>query len=329
MKAKLGILFFIIVPAAICGAYVFVNMSNPVVNRPTKPVKVIPKKKSPTEIYESSLLAQNKILIKVPVDLKKNFAKSIFINNEIFNSVDLYCKNPNGSELIKSVNGKFTYGQNSIDCKTRTELLITSEGIWLFVDDQLFSENLSAWELFFVSSAKEKPAIETVLHDEKEMSDSFMRTEMLEGEWEIHSGTWTLKKYGGGMALTQTQMENYNFQRAVNPFSVTGSENGMLSYGKKSWLNSQAESRFYFGIPWYKGAVKTNELPRNTNMLMVQGNPEGFQVAFGWIGKERTFAIVSRNDSLEEWKIIERWDENRPAISSWIKIGIRVMNGHQ
>ena len=73
------------------------------------------------------------------------------------------------------------------------------------------------------------------------------------------------------MPTTPEEATNASFQRAVNPFSVRGSESGVLAFGNKNWINYHAEARFYFGVPETGRVVNTSLQLADVDMLIAQG----------------------------------------------------------
>ena len=112
----------------------------------------------------------------------------------------------------------------------------------------------------------------------------------------------------------------------VNPFTIVGSNRADLSYGQDNWIDYSCEGRFYFGIPKTLKKMNINELPADMDFFIAQGDAGTGQVAFGWQGTEKRFALLQRSQN-DEWKVLETYTEKRPAISNWVRLGLTISGG--
>ncbi len=293
--------------------------------------RVSPRPASSRDQLEAELKRAGKLLLEASYAAPAGEAgRSIQFTPDTLRTHSLYFKHKSGDEFAFLGGSGRLRDERSVKGLTLTshgEILLTQSGTWLFLDGIPYDRDLRGWTIYWVAAETAKPNIDTVFYQRREMADGFMRTKLLEDEakWLVADGDWRLKKHGGGMPTTEAEMANYSFQRAVNPFSLIG--RGILTYGRDDWLNGEAEARFYFGVPWTEGAVDCNTLPRQRTMMIAFGRADDRLVAFGWCGRERTFILVQR-ESDGEWKEIDRWHGGRPAISNWVRIGLRIRDGH-
>ncbi len=350
-KTILG--FVLLAPVAVVGFYLLLKYTPDMVVTP----RPRPRKLTRRQKLEKQLKQAGKLLLAVDYQIPDEAAgRSLRFNAALLQKFELYLKDPNsptdfvflgrdGQVQESRANG--TAGKDrgaaaafaqasearpapALVVRERGELLFSHNELWLFADGRCYPKNLAAWDLYWVvaeTQGAEKPELATIVYPRRQMADGFMRKELREdSEWIISKGAWTLKKHGGGMPLTEAQEKSYSFQRAVNPFSVIGSGNGILSYGTEDWLNAHVEARFYFGIPWKEGAVDTRTMPLGTDMLVAQGSLDGPQAAFGWHGRSGAFVLFCKPGG-GEWRELARWDKLRPPLSNWVRIGLQLRHG--
>ncbi len=280
---------------------------------------------------EQRLKKQKKLLLAITYKLPDRFnARGIVFTPATLKTHELYLKHRDRKKFIFISAAGRVQGPNAKKAgrlSKRGELLFTRAGNALFIDERAIPLELGQWQIFWAARKALNPPVTKVDYPKREMKDGFMRDELLaDSLWQISAGAWRLRQRGGGMAISETEIANYNFQRAVNPFSVIGSDYGVFSYGGDAWLNCYAEARFYFGVPRRNNVSDHNALPAGTDMLMVQGDPAKLQVAFGWWGAERRFALKSRQPG-GLWQTAAVWQGKRPPLTNWVKIGLAVRAG--
>jgi hypothetical protein len=215
----------------------------------------------------------------------------------------------------------------------RAEVLATPAGTTLFVDDVPMPVEVTGWRLHWVLARDSAPAPEKAVQiiPRVDVRDDFMREDLeLHPYSRVSQGTVLLAQRGGGMPTTAGEEADPDFQRATNPFAVRASNFGRLTYnvhGADRWGDVHTEARFYFGVPRTGNVVDANTLPLNTDMLVVQGETEGRQVAFGWSGAQRTFVLQMR-EANAPWVQLRRWTGKRPALTNWVKLGLSLREGH-
>jgi len=218
-------------------------------------------------------------------------------------------------------------GRIATTLKEYGELLVTGDQQALYIDGTPLPVNTKGWDTFWVSADEAEPDVTQRTYAPVDLFDSFMRTELTNGFCRVTDGSWELKQRGGGMPTEEEDYHNASFQRAVNPFSIRGEEQGRLTYGDDDWMNYHAEASFYFGIPRTISWSDAENLPVETDMLIAQGTTNGNQVAFGWSGRHRGFVLMSRSGS-SLWKVLERWGGKRPPLTNWCRIGLRIHAGY-
>jgi len=187
----------------------------------------------------------------------------------------------------------------------------------------------SGWEVFeVVPPGREPMAIKTLVH-EFEMSDGFMRPVLCQNDgWRVVSGLWQLNQHGGGLPVSDGETASAAFQRAVNPFSVVGyaaqGSSAVFEYTSPSSDGDSyvAEARFFIGPPMQPELAPPP-------FLIAQGRLDGPQVGFGWwVDEDRPgqWCVCFRTGA-EPWQVMESWPE-RPPRSTWIRVGIGIVNGH-
>jgi len=195
----------------------------------------------------------------------------------------------------------------------------------------------AGWEAFEIVPPDRQPAASREVVYTFEVVDEFMRTDFCRDDgWQPVSGRWQLTKYGGGLPTTDDAAANAKFQRAMNPFSVTGwapeGTSGTLAYNAPTARGDSylVEARFHLGTP---GAVATKRsyiydpLP---TFLIAQGDLNGDQAAFGWYapapGAPARWSLCVRRGQ-DAWTILKTWAA-RPPRTNWVRAGIAISNGH-
>ena len=206
------------------------------------------------------------------------------------------------------------------------ELVLAEDRVTLYADGKRITRPTAAWNVLWETTEEVAPPLTSSLHARTEVTDGFMRHVLASAPCRQVEGNMALAQHGGGMARDESELQSYDFQRAANPFSVRGSGGGALVYGEPTWTEYLAEARFYFGIPKTGHVVDRNTVPTDTDMLVSQGNKDGLQVAFGWMGVERRFCLLSRQGDAA-WKVLARHEGGRPPLTNWVRIGIAVRDG--
>ncbi len=196
----------------------------------------------------------------------------------------------------------------------------------LFIDDRPF-QLPGEWQLYWAAAKAEHPRVRKISYPRRQLADSFMRTSLTaDSDWKVVAGKWTMRQHGGGLAETEAEIENYSVQRAVNPFSVIGSQSGVLSLGNRPWFHAHVEARFYFGRPKTGNVVDWNSLPVGTDMMLAQGRLDGRHVAFGWSGSDKRFLLKQRSGN-GKWETLWTAPGKRPPVTNWVRIGLSVAAG--
>jgi hypothetical protein len=197
------------------------------------------------------------------------------------------------------------------------------------------------WEFFWIDTPQ-APEPEKLFP--VDLEDGFMRTAFGGADrWEIPGRAWQLKQYGGGMPTTDAEARNPNYRRAANAFTVVGSQ-GEARNGRNDWTNYLAEARFFFGRPDSfaqrdtlvttvlggepvyrdKEAIyrsnQIHEYPR-ASFFIVQGNPDGYRVGFGWNADDHCYELRYRVPGSEEWHSLRTWNR-RPYFTNWVRLGL-------
>lgn len=169
-----------------------------------------------------------------------------------------------------------------------------------------------------------------------EMADGFMRAEFARNDgWLVKRGQWQLNQYGGGIPQTAAQEADFNFQRAVNPFTVVGrgdkGTDGVLLYETPVVAKAEnyvAEAAFYFGRP-KQGLDPLLWRESPPCFLIAQGALDGPQAGFGWWQATPTgapaWALCSRTAD-GPWRVLRHWPQ-RPAVGNWVKAGVAIRDG--
>jgi hypothetical protein len=285
---------------------------------------------------ERELARSGLVLMVVPVEIRdEDAAVSVSFDRSTLTNHQLYLREPGekGAFLFLDSSGKVNDGSQTPGAVLKQgELLRTAESLTLFGDGRPVRD-VTGWEVFWVGTEEGgRPALSLVSIPRVEVSDGFMR-EQLQGDLcRVTTGTWTLAQHGGGMPTNAAEERSYDFQRAVNPFTVLGHGPGLLSYGSDQvpWTHYRCGGRFYFGVPRTAGhVVDVDTVPTATDMCVVQGSSEGLQVAFGWRGAERAFVIMTR-DSGSPWETAAVWDGGqRPPLTNWIRLDLDVADGYR
>jgi len=198
----------------------------------------------------------------------------------------------------------------------------------LYVDGERVDVDLTGYELFYLTPRLEPPADAVRSYPEIDMADSFMRNDLFDdGNWRAASGEWFLSKRGAGLVKVDARrhLSSAGIARTVNPFSVRGSGNGMLTYGEADAVGYRVEASFYFGAPQTIQVRDTGSLPGSFGL--VQGTRGAGRIAFGWDRAAERFVIKEHVDG--EWQIVAKWRDLRPPITSWCRLGLEVEDGRR
>ncbi len=219
-------------------------------------------------------------------------------------------------------------GKDAGELREQGRLLMAPDATALFVDGVRVPLPLGGWRAFLVGDALHAKPPPSVDYARVRVADGFMRADLFDdSDWRKTSGIWVMKQRGGGMPATEAEQQSFDFQRAVNPFAVHGRENGLLTYGETPMPHAEAEARFFFGQPRTGRLIRQNHVPDDTDMLIVFGQAEGPQVAFGWSGSQGAFALLQRDGFAAPWQTVSLWSDKRPPVSNWVKIGLRLEAG--
>ncbi len=205
------------------------------------------------------------------------------------------------------------------------EILISQGGRTLFVDGRPLPIPADRFKLFWAARERRPPALEVHIHPAILAADSFMRENLAEGGWNA-IGPCRINRHGGGAAVTIQQQEDDHFARAVNPFTVIVGDGADLSYGQGDWLHYHGEASFYFGRKKEGPITDLQSLP-TADMLVAQGSLAGEMIAFGWRHDERAFCLLMREPG--GFRVLARYHGPRPAISTWIRLGLRVLESYR
>ncbi|MBT3378268.1 MAG: hypothetical protein HN742_38450 [Lentisphaerae bacterium] len=202
------------------------------------------------------------------------------------------------------------------------------------------------WEFYWINADGLLPPRELYRAD---LEDGFMRLGFgKEDRWQIHSGTWELKQYGGGMPTTQAEAQSANYRRAANAFTLVGN-NGETRYGRETWVNLYTEARFFFGKPHSyakrdtlvntvlggepvyadKAAIyQSNQIQEypGSDFFVGHGMPNGYRTSFGWSAKDTCFQLRILTPGSPKWRVLKDW-ETRPFFGNWTRIGLGVLRG--
>ncbi len=209
------------------------------------------------------------------------------------------------------------------------------------------TSSIKGWEFFWINVGKHVP-ISTKLY-RVDFEDGFMRTTFAKGDrWDIRSGIWNLKQYGGGMPTDEAEARNPGYRRAANAFTLVGA-NGEACYGRERWTNLYAEARFFFGRsdsyakrdtlvgtrlggePSYadKQAIyKSNQIHEypDSDFFVAQGKAGGYRVSFGWSAQKHCFQLRRQSPGSRDWEVVRKW-AFRPPFTNWVRIGLGMSRG--
>jgi hypothetical protein len=205
---------------------------------------------------------------------------------------------------------------------------IGRSGTSVFIDGKRVPVDLTGSELFYLTSQLSPPAGAVRSYPEIDMADSFMRNDLFsDGNWEAHTGEWMLSKRGAGLIKIEARqwLSKAGIARTVNPFSVRGSGEGLLTYGDADNVGYRVEASFYFGVPQTSQVRDTGSLPGS--FALVQGRRDGARVRFGWDGAAKRFVLAENTDG--KWRTAGKWKNLRPPISSWCRLGLEVEDGYR
>lgn len=282
------------------------------------------------EETEKRFRHERKLVMRVPYRIPDGTpGRSVLFGTDTLKATELYAKSPEGTEYLHiAADGRAIRNDRPAGrLRESGELLLTPEEWVLFIDGVPVPGNMKDWQFNWVAREQRRPLTRSVVYRIAETADSFMRTVLESDHCRITSGSWRLHQHGGGMPRSPEEVRNARFQRAVNPFTVRGSDHGRLTFGERRWIDYHAECRFYFGVPVAAQVTDTGALPTGTDMMIAQGDDGDNQVAFGWSGAERSFVLKLRRAG-GDWELLRKWKEHRPPISNWIVLGVEVRAGH-
>lgn len=282
----------------------------------------------PRRLFETALRSRGSLLVKLPTPAPRQvLAATTYEPNELRQTLYARKRDDDTRYIHFRPDGRIIdTGQDTGRIARQVEILRSHEGGALFIDGDAFL-SLDQWDLHWVTDAPELPHATRNDYPPFRIIDGFMRSHLDDGQWITHSGEWALNQHGGGAPETEAQLADFKFQRAVNPFTLRGRNVGLISLGTEPRPHCHFEARFYFGRPRTAKTVDHVTLPDDTDMLLAVGNLEGHQAAFGWVGAERTFAIVTRKGNAP-WHVLERWQGKRPPLTNWTRIAIQLRHGH-
>lgn len=279
---------------------------------------------------------ENKHLVAIPSGVPEGRAgRTITLGPNELATHELYLRGANGgpSWLLLRSDGVMESAAGPVGAvQEAVELLLTPSGTTLFVDHVPVMAGAGTWKAFWVvGEAHAEPPADTVIPTVS-VRDGFEREELdVHPYARIAAGTVRLAQHGGGMPTTAAEEADFNFQRAVNPFSIHAADGGRLTYrvhAPRHWADTHAEARFYFGIPKTGNVVDRQTVPTDTDMLVVMGPEDGFQAAFGWSGAEACFVLQTRVGN-GPWGVSARWDSRRPPLTNWMTIGLECRRGYR
>ncbi|MFT5128244.1 MAG: hypothetical protein ACI8W8_001853 [Rhodothermales bacterium] len=277
--------------------------------------------------FEEKLARQQVGLVRISHDLHGRASLRLRFDCDTVRTHQLYLRSPQDPGDYLLVNDAGTLVRAGLTLPqswSEGELVLSRDRLTLFLDGHPFPANLANWDAFWVSGDDQAPELEITENAIFNISDSFMRKDLGESLWQVHSGSWEIRTFGGGAPSSNADVQNISFQRAVNAFALTG-KGGILSYGDAARPHCHAEARFFFGDSANK-VESLGSLP-TSDMQVVLGDPDGHHVAFGWVAEAAAFQLRSRvGDDL--WQVIGSVPEQRPAVSNWVKIGLELENAH-
>lgn len=205
------------------------------------------------------------------------------------------------------------------------------------------------WEFFWIDT--EHPPEPGNLFP-VDLEDGFMRIRFGGADrWETEpQNSWQLKQYGGGMPTTDAEAQNPNYRRASNAFSIVGRQ-GEARNGRADWTNYLAEARFFFGRPdsfaerdtllrtvmggepVYRdpkaifSSKQIHEYP-DASFYVVQGEPGGYRVAFGWNQERASYELRCQIPGGDSWHSLRIW-QRRPHFTNWVRLGLGISRGNR
>ncbi|MDX9981284.1 MAG: hypothetical protein RBU25_14755, partial [Lentisphaeria bacterium] len=226
----------------------------------------------------------------------------------------------------------------------RRGLTIDAGGIKLFE-----LADCDGWEFFWIGTAQ---APEPRSLFPVDLEDGFMRVQFGGADrWETAPPqAWQLKQYGGGMPTTETEARNPNYRRAANAFTIVG-QKGEARNGRPDWTNYLAEARLFFGRPdsyaerdtlvrnvmggepVYRdpraifGSKQIHEYP-DASFYLVQGEPGGFRVGFGWNAAKTCYELRCQTPGGDQWHSLRTW-RRRPHYTNWVRLGLGLSRGNR
>lgn len=285
---------------------------------------------SPRARLESQWVRENHCLILVPYAVPAEAAaRTIRFDRDTLLTHRLYLRSTsNGADYVHiAVDGMVERaGRTLASLREHGELVLAEDRVTLYVDGIRLTEPGADWQIFWEATAETPPPVGTTLHPLVEASDGFMRHDLVSPPCNRVEGEIALAQHGGGLPRDEEEARSFDFQRAVNPFTVRGSKGAWLLYGEEDWAEYLAEARFYFGVPKTGLTVDTLTLPTGTDLLVVQGRLDGLQVGFGWVGSERRFCLVERRGD-GPWRVLARHGGLRPPLTNWVRLGVSVRDG--
>lgn len=289
-----------------------------------------PDPSSPRARLEALWVRDGHCLVLVPYAVPDEVAaRTIRFGPETLESHRLYLR-PSGDEAdyvyIAADGAVERAGKPVGHLREQAELMLAEDRVTLFVDGRRIAGPSADWQILWETAEETPPPNASLLHPLVEVVDGFMRHELVAPPCHQAVGDIALAQHGGGMARDEDQARSFDFQRAVNPFTVRGQGGAFLLYGETNWAEYLAEARFYFGRPKTGPTVDTARLPVGSDLLVVQGSEGGLQVGFGWIGTEARFCLVAR-DGDGPWRILARHEGPRPPLTNWLRIGVSVRDG--
>jgi hypothetical protein len=272
---------------------------------------------------ETALAEQGVGLLEVREELGNRASLRIAFDAETLAPQALYLRRSQDFVYVDASGIRRAGWQRTIPWETG-ELVLSRERQTLYVNGRPWPLDLAQWEAFWVTSDEQPPKLAVSDVPAFEMSDGFMRNDLKESKWQIHSGSWSIRTFGGGAPSSDAQLQSINFQRAVNAFALTG-QGGVLTYGETERPHAHVEARFFFGAA-ANDIASLGRLPA-TDMQVLLGDLAGVQVAFGWVAAESAFLLRTRHAD-EPWQVLAGQRGARPAVSNWVKIGLELENGH-
>jgi hypothetical protein len=287
---------------------------------------------SPRAALEASWQRANHCLVLVPFSVPEGAAaRTLRFDRRTLRTHRLYLQSRSNDEdyvYVDAGGGIQREGRVIGQVEEYGELFLAGEHVTLFADGRRITMPGTEWQIFWESTEESAPQLTSGLHPRVAVADGFMRYDLGAPPCEQVIGDMALSQHGGGMARDEAEVHSYDFQRAVNPFTVRGSGGGELLYGQPSWAEYLGEARFYLGVPRTGHITDGNTVPTNTDMLVVQGSKTGRQIGFGWVGSERRFCLVSRRSG-QPWQVLARDEGPRPPLTDWVRVGIAIRNGCQ